>query len=333
MTTTDNGRRELSVADMFNSTVAAAALGAAWELGALDELHRVGALDVDSFATEGELHLPSVEEMFRALASVGIVERDNRKVRPGRAFAAAYRAKPLFYWLWQGSGELFAGMPALLRNANRVGTFYHRDAKAVSYASRQANATFFDPVFRQAMRPLEGRFSTVVDLGSGSGERVIQIAEENPAVRAYGLDIADEVVAMANEEAERRGLADRVTFLTADVRELSPRPEFAGTELLTCFMMGHDLWPRDEAIVSLRRLRELFPNVRRFLLGDTVRTVGIPDEEIPVFTLGFELGHTLMGQYLPTAEEWRGVFAEGGWRCVGEHGSDVLAGTVVFELE
>ncbi len=325
-----------SAADIFNSAVAATAIGAAWELGALAELDTRRTLDVEEFAARNDLDFTATTAMFTALASVGVVERASGTITPGPGFAEVYRAKPMFYWLCQGSWSLFARMPALLRNENRSGDFYERDARAISFASREANRVFFDPLFWRALNSGDtagGPFSVAVDLGSGSGERLIRIAERYPGVRGIGLDIAEASVGMAEEEAGRRGLADRIGFRTVDVRALEPEPEFAEVDLLLCFMMGHDLWPRDNCVAALRRLREAFPNVRRFLLGDTVRTTNVPDDKIPVFTLGFEVGHALMGVYLPTVDEWLKVFADGGWRCVATYESDALAGTVVFELD
>lgn len=319
-------------AEIFNSAVAASAVGAAWELGAFAELDEHGVLAVEDFAARTDLHLGATTAMFAALASVGIVERDGEKITTGPAFAEVYRSRPLFYWLCQGSAPLFSQMPKILRNANRTGQFYHRDAPAISYASREANRLFFDPVFWTAMDNIGSDFTSVADLGSGSGERLIKIAERYPEIRGLGLDIAQSTIDMAVGEVERHGMSDRISFLAADVRELKPRPEFEKIELLTCFMMGHDMWPREDCIATLRRLRELFPSARRFLLGDTVRTTGIPDTEVPIFTLGFEVGHALMGVYLPTLDEWHEVFADCGWQRITTHVSDALAGTVVFEL-
>lgn len=320
-------------AQIFNSAVAASAIGAAWELGALDELNAHGVLEVDDFATRTDLHHGATSAMFAALASVGIVERDGEKISTGPAFADVYRSRPVFYWLCQGSAPLFSQMPKILRNRNRVGEFYQRDAPAISYASREANRLFFDPLFWQAMDSVGDRFTSVADLGSGSGERLIKIAERYPEIHGFGLDIAQSTIDMAVGEVERHGLSDRISFLSADVRDLAPRPELESVELLTCFMMGHDMWPRERCVATLRRLRETFPNVRRFLLGDNVRVVGVPDTDMPIFSLGFEVGHALMGVYVPTLEEWHEVFDEDcGWHRIRTHVSDSLAGTVVFEL-
>lgn len=327
----DTGR--LSAADIFNSTVAAAAIGAAWEVGGLGELHERDEVAVDDFASRHGLAAEATAAMFAALASVGVVERRSNLVRRGPNFTEIYRTRSFFHWLSQGSGQLFSRMASVLRKENRSGEFYQRDARAISFACREINELFFDPVFWQAMSGLDCEFATVADLGSGSGERLIQIIERYPGVRGLGVEIAPAAIDMASAEVTRHGLADRISFVKADVLDMKPHPEFAEVELLTCFMMGHDLWPRENCVAALRRLRDVFPSVRRFLLGDTTRVPDIPDDKVPVFTLGFEVGHALMGVYLPTFDEWCGVFEEGGWRCLNKHLIEMPAGTVIFELE
>jgi hypothetical protein len=171
------------------------------------------------------------------------------------------------------------------------------------------------------------------DLGSGSGERLAQIVDRFPGAQGLGLDIAEPTIEMATKATADRGLADRITFVHADVRALDPSMVFPEVDLLTCFMMGHDFFPRDLCVERLRRLRTAFPKVRRFLLGDTARTSGVDDEALPIFTLGFEVGHQLMGVYVPTLAEWDEVLAESGWAVVRRHTVETPAATVVFELE
>ena len=116
------------------------------------------------------------------------------------------------------------------------------------------------------------------------------------------------------------------------MRVLDADPRFADVEVLTCFMMGHDFWPQEECVATLRRLRAAFPNARRFLLGDTARTRGIPDRDKPVFTLAFETAHDLMGVYLPTLSEWQDAFVESGWTCLKVRPVDIPVDSVVYEL-
>jgi SAM-dependent methyltransferase len=332
-TTVDDEAAKRATAHIFNSAIASQAIGAAWELGALDELEKAGELDPHEFAVRNDLAEPAVRSMFVALASVGVVVRSDGTVRPGPNFAEVSRHRSLFHWLSLGCGELFAKMPYTMRNANRVGAYYRRDAAAISYACREISERYFDPAFGAALDNLDYDFTAVADLGSGSGERLIQLAGRYPGTRGLGVELAPAAIEFARGEVARNGLQNRIDFVQADARMIEPRPEFADVDLLTCFMMGHDFWPRTECVASLRRLRTAFPSVRRFMLGDATRTVDLPDGDLPLFTLGFEFGHDLMGVYLPTLAEWDGVFEESGWHLVRQHLITDLSVSVVFELE
>lgn len=328
-----DARSWTTAARLYNSTVAAWAVGAAWELGALDELARHGVLDTDEFATRHDLDAASTLGMFRALAAVGVVRRDDTKVVPADAFAEIYQTRSLFHWLVRGSAELFRQMPTVLRNENRAGEFYRRDPAAIAFACKEISTFCYDPWFWSAMDGLGTDFAVIADLGCGSGERLRQVLHRYPGVRGIGIDIAAEALKVAEKDAAAAGLADRLTFVEADMVSMAPRPEIADVDLLTCFMAGHDLWPREQCVRTLLRFRELYPNARRFLIGDATRSVGIPDEELPVFMLGFEVAHDMMGAFMPTVEDWESVFAEGGWRLRRKHTIDMVASEVIFELE
>jgi SAM-dependent methyltransferase len=322
-----------AAATIYNSAVAAWAIAAAWEIGALDELHESRSLDAEAFAARRGLDPAATIGLFRALASVGIVRRSGPAIVAADAFDEVYRYKSFFHWLSRGSAELFRQMPSILVSENRTGRFYRRDPAAIAFACREIDELCYAPAFWDAMSRLDFELGTVVDLGCGSGGRVLDILARYPRARGVGVDIARPALESARADALAAGAADRIELVEADVLELDERPEFAGVDLITCFMMGHDLWPRESCVAALRRFRKVFPAARRFLLGDATRTVGIPDSELPVFTLGFELGHDLMGVWLPGIADWESVFEEAGWRLVRTHRIDMTVGEVIFELE
>jgi phenylpyruvate C(3)-methyltransferase len=325
--------RRSAAAAIYNSAVAAWAIAAAWEIGALDELNRTRTLDAESFAARRGLDPAATVGLFRALASVGVVERQGSVVAAADAFDEVYRYRSFFHWLSRGSAELFRQMPSVLVTANRTGQFYQRDAAAIAYACREIDELCYAPTFWSAMGRLGFELSNVVDLGCGGGGRVLDILARYPRAGGIGVDIARPALDSARVESLAAGVADRVTLIEADVLDLDERPEFADVDLITCFMMGHDLWPRETCVAALRRFRKVFPSVQRFLLGDATRTPEVPDPDLPVFTLGFELGHDLMGVYLPTVADWESVFDEAGWRLVRTNRIDMTVGEVIFELE
>lgn len=322
-----------TAATIYNSAVASWAIAAAWEIGALDELHRSRMLDAESFAARRGLDPAATVGLFRALAAVGVVLRRGPVVVADGAFDEVYRYKSFFHWLSRGSAELFRQMPSVLVSENRIGQFYQRDAAAIAYACREIDELCYAPAFWDAMKRLDFELSNVVDLGCGSGGRVLDVLARYPRARGIGVDIARATLDVARADSQAAGAADRVTFVEADVLDLDERPEFADIELITCFMMGHDLWPRQNCVAALRRLRKVFPSTQRFLLGDATRTAEVPDSDLPVFTLGFELGHDLMGVFLPTVADWESVFDKAGWELARTNMIDMTVGEVIFELE
>jgi hypothetical protein len=326
-------QRLLSAAEIYNSTLASWAISAAWELGALDELNEHGKLDAIEFATRKNLDPASTVGMFAALASVRAVHRDDTLVWVGPNFEEVEKYRSIFHWLARGCSGLFTEMPSVLRNENRQGEdFYQRDAGAISFACREINGRFWDPTFWRVMNGIDFKFTHVADLGSGSAARLIQILQRFDATTGLGIDIAQGALDFAAAAVAEAGLSDRISFALDDARNLTAKPEYEKVELLTCFMMGHDFWPREDCVRNLRNLRALFPNVRKFLLGDATRTVGIEDADKPVFSLGFEVGHDMMATYMPTIDEWLGVFGEAGWHLDQMHRMEIPAASVIFEL-
>ncbi|ROQ23207.1 methyltransferase family protein [Streptomyces sp. PanSC19] len=319
------------IASIYNSAVAAWAIAAAWEIGALDELHRARTLDTAEFAERNGLDPQSTTGLFRALSAVGLVHRDGAVVHTLDAFDDMYRNKSFFHWLTRGSAELFRQIPSVLRNENRTGDDRLRDPAAIAYACREIDQVTYAPTFWAAVDRVDFPFTRVADLGCGSGARLMQVLDRHPGTTGVGVDIAQPSIDVARKEAAEAGFADRADFVQGDVLRLEPRPEYADIELLTCFMMGHDFWPRENCVATLRRLREVFPSAKRLLIGDATRTA-LPDTELPVFTLGFELGHDLMGTFLPTIDDWESVFEEGGWKLVRTNRIEMTVGEVIFEL-
>jgi phenylpyruvate C(3)-methyltransferase len=326
------GGASSSCAQIFNSTVVAAAISAAWELGVLDELHHHSRLNVAAFSHGRGLHEESVRAILAALANQKIVQscHDRKTLTPGPCFDEIYQTKGFFYWLTRGCGELFSTLAAKAPNGARAGSFIRRDMRAVGIATQDIGENFVDPLFHSILDRLS--FATAADLGCGSGHRLACMAATRPDFRGIGIDIAPAALAVARETVREMDLAERIQLVQADAAALTPRPEFADVELVTCFFMGHDFWPRESCVESLKRIRTAFPQIRHFLLGDTYRCDGLADAQLPIFTLGFEVAHAVMGQYVPTLTEWVEAFEEAGWEYVEQHHIDPPPFTVIFHV-
>lgn len=299
--------------DVYNNALSAYAISAAWELGLLDRLLGDRSIDLDAFAAANDLHAPAVRAIARGLALAGTVtlSPDHRNAEPGPLFADTIAKRSYFYWLTRGCGELFATMPRLVRNATRTGDFIVRDYKAIGLAAREAGLSYVDPAFYRIIA--DRGLTHGADLGCGSGERLIKLAGRDPGFRGVGVDIAPDALTLARESVATAGLSDRITVVDGDAKRLTYQPEFAGVDFVCTFMMGHDLWPRDECLMSLKLIADAFPDATSLIICDTYRSNLPVTDPHPVFTLGFETAHAVMGQEIPTLDDWVGVLAEADW--------------------
>ena len=65
----------------------------------------------------------------------------------------------------------------------------------------------------------EHRTSNIVDLGTGSGVIALSLASKVPEAQIVGVDVSEEALSLARENAERLGLSERVHFLQSDLLE------------------------------------------------------------------------------------------------------------------
>ncbi|KAK3386466.1 methyltransferase MppJ [Podospora didyma] len=355
-TTPRNPEHQRAVAKIYNSAIAACAIPAAWEVGLLDAIQKQGSVDILKFATSNNLDSDSLRGVAFTLATAGVVSYDaaTTTISPGLLFEETFCTKSMFHWLTLSSGGLFTRLHKVLhveqRHPEWEGNTYQRDPAGVAYSCRELNRQFYDPVFWKVVDGVakDYAFKKVVDLGCGSGERLMQILARFPDANGLGIDVAGPAIDFAESEAKARGFAadgpgeeKRLTFSVGDARRLEARPEFADADLLTSFLMGHDFWPRENCVKTLQWFKKLFPNAKRFLLGDETRGLlysagskaPYTGGDVPIFALGLELGHVLMDVYIPTMEEWYGVFEEGGWRCVRAYELEQPAFAAIFELE
>jgi phenylpyruvate C(3)-methyltransferase len=316
-------------ADLFSSYVVTAAVSASVQLGLLDQLRDCGTVDIEAAAGD-HLDVGVVRRLLTTIAWAGIVEVDGDKVSQGPRFTEVYDARGYFYWLVKGCGELFAIAPDVSRHEQRVGDFYRRDMRAVAVGSRLIGDTEVEPLFDDILSGLD--FTTVADLGCGSGQRLIRIAGRDPEVNGVGVDIAQASVDLAQKSVAEAGLEGRVHIVRGDVLALGEDHVFTDVEVVTCVFMGHDFWPFERCVRGLASLHRAFPNVKRLLLCDVVATPGTPGPDTTIFTLGFELVHALMGVYIPSREEWLGAFRAAGWDVLAERHVAAPPSGILFEL-
>ena len=304
---------------MFNSAIAAAAVAALDELEFFDQLAEHGSISTADFCSAGALHGMSVHALIHAIACFDVVtiDDDDDTVRPGAAFQDMLVNKGYFLWLIRGYGGMLRELATVSKEAHRVGDFVDRDGERIAVAGKDYGARFVDADFRTVLEAES--FTSAADLGCGSAERLIRLATERPDFRGVGVEFDAGAVEHARARVRGLGLADRITLVHGDVSKLQPEASFQDVDVVFSFFMAHDLWPRDRCIEALDGVAAAFPNTDRFLLCDTYRSDLRPTRDVPIFTLGFEVTHAVMGQRVPSLAEWLDLFEDTSWTLRSQH--------------
>ncbi|APU31580.1 methyltransferase [Ectopseudomonas alcaliphila JAB1] len=74
----------------------------------------------------------------------------------------------------------------------------------------------------------------VIDLGSGDGRIAISAVQDHGARAAYGIDLDPERIREAQENAEREGVADKVTFEQGDLFQ----KDISEADVLTMYLLS-----------------------------------------------------------------------------------------------
>ena len=216
------------------------------------------------------------DEASLRLAHNGVSWLDNR------AFAV---------WLIGGYGAFLRDSILHEQTANET-----INGEFVAVGSQMANRSFMHDSFVDLLD--EYRPKCVVDLGCGSGARLITSCEADEACFAYGIDINEDAVNLARATVQSAGMDRRIEILHGDALEKSgelglkiKRP----IDVVMSFMSMHDLFNIYGPAEAAQRILSNFNRPRYVWVADTVKSDGQSSQSLPMFTNGFEMVHAFQG--------------------------------------
>jgi SAM-dependent methyltransferase len=204
----------------------------------------------------------AVREWLAAQAAAGYLDHDPRADRyalpPEQAMVFADEASPAYLMgFFDIAAAAWRDEPKItesFRHGRGVG-WHERDACLFCGTESFFRTSYNHQLVQNWLPALEGvvekleRGALVADVGCGHGASTVIMARAFPRSRFVGFDYHGASVAAAREEAERAGVAGRVSFDVAAAKEV---PASGGFDLVCCFDCLHDM---GDPVGAAKRLR------------------------------------------------------------------------------
>jgi ribosomal protein L11 methylase PrmA len=175
------------------------------------------------------------------------------------------------------------------------------------------------PWILKLIKQLGGKY--VMDVGCGAGDFLIQLALRWPDGAGIGFDMNADAIAEATANAERCGVAERISFhharLSAEPMTIS-RAILDKVDTLTAMYLLHEFAGRggaDAIIAGIYQLRKQFPGRKLLMLeGERVDPATLSAAPPRTFAqLDYTFIHPLSRQGpLRTATEWKEIIKSAG---------------------
>ncbi|MFD2168558.1 methyltransferase domain-containing protein [Tumebacillus lipolyticus] len=300
---------------MFNGYVGAHMAYALHQIGLFPILEPKQRLGVRELAEKAKCDLPRLKALLRTGSLLGFFELHEGDTVSVTEMGEELR-RDLGYFVWSvgGYGKMFQDM-GQLSTASKAWS-HLRDNGLVALGADMCNRSLMSELLYGVLDELD--FTHIADLGCGNGGRLVQFCQRYPYIKGVGVDIAPAAIELANQNVAQNGLEDRLSMICANALDTFQSDQYKDVmetvEVLTCFMMFHDLYN----IESIRdtifdRLRNAFPNIKYFLIADTLKMPPKDSlEQLPIFNVGYELVHDFMEVQIPSQDDYERLFTASG---------------------
>ena len=212
---------------------------------------------------------------------------------------------------------LLTNFTSTMKNELVYGKDFIRDGRLVAKSSVLTGKANYSWV---AQKISDLNVDTVVDLGCGSGDIIIDFCKRQNSFRGIGLDIDPEAIQVARENVKQNKLDDRIELITGDMLDPSTYSHKISSKgekvAFNAIMALHEFLINGEiAVVNvLKKMKQEFPG-SYFILGEFNRCTDEEFSKIPLYERMHmlfyqEIIHGLTDQDLASLDTWKKIFKE-----------------------
>jgi SAM-dependent methyltransferase len=307
----------MSPIEVLNGYIGAHVALAMEQTGILRVLHEgCGPMRIDELARQSSTSVAPTRSILRFARLFGYIHGDEDEVEFTQTGRALYHYRGYFTVAVGGFSPLFRTMSEILQGLEATEKFMRVDQLVARGCEH--NWEFQAPVLDTAVQDLP--WTKVVDLGCGSGKRLLHLLGNHPGGHGVGVDINTELCAIAQQNAEGAGESHRFSVVRADLADILSHPlsypQITDANLVMSFFLLHHFARNSEEYErTLRLLRQAFPEATYFIMVDGYR-VSDDTSTRPIFSIAFELFHEMLGVRLPTLVEHYQALGRAGFSIV-----------------
>ncbi len=313
----------LKTVGLVSEAYLAQVLVALWDSGLYEYIRNRNSVDIGAASENLGLDPEILGCLIEYLVGWGIMAQQ------GTSFVLTEKGRP--YWNYITRGVLTAHLAGYNQLLTHLGPLLRKEmdindprlnrcgrlvASGSGYALMGSGTI---PWILKLIKQLGGRY--VMDIGCGAGDFLIQLALNWPDGAGIGIDMNREVVAEANQNAERCGVSDRLTFCHAQLSAapMPIRPEaLSQVDTLTAMYLLHEFAGRGgpaAIVAAMTQLRKQFPG-RKLLMLEGERADPVALQTAPPRTyaqLDYSFIHPLSRQGpLRNPAEWEDIIRSAG---------------------
>jgi len=210
---------------------------------------------------------------------------------------------------------LLTNYSSMLKNQIIYGKDFIRDGRLVALSSVLTGKSNYSWV---AQKFNDLNVDTVVDLGCGSGDIIIDFCNRHKSFNGVGLDIDPAAIEVARKNVKKNNLEDRIELITGDMLEpktySSKISSKGGKVAFNAIMALHEfLRDGEQAVIDvLKKMKNEFPG-SYFVLGEFNKCKDDEFQKIPIYEKMHmlfyqEIIHGLTDQGLASLESWKKMF-------------------------